>query len=136
MIRIFRSIAAVILGYATIVVGAVVFQELLFGGISYLDSPWLDLVIGGGLTALSAVAGGYLLAVVAPIRPMLHSIPLVLWLSFETTYLYVTEITAGPLWFDIVSGASLVVGVLIGAFAYSRLGSTSLRQGEAEPSAS
>ena len=69
MFRIFRSIAAVILGYATIAAGAVVFQTLLFGGISYLDSPWLDLIIGGGLTALSAVAGGFLLAVVAPFRP-------------------------------------------------------------------
>ena len=135
MTRLFRSIAAVLLGYATIVVGAVIFQELLFGGISYLDSPWPHLVVGGGLTALSAVVGGYLLAVVAPSRPMLHTIPLVLWLSFETTYLYVTEVTAGPLWFDLVSGGSLIVGAVIGAFAYHR-SPASLRHSEAEPSTS
>ena len=132
MLRIFRSIAAVFLGYATIAAGAIVFQTLLFGGITYWDSQWLDLVIGGGLTALSAVAGGCILAVVAPFRPMRHTIPLVLWLSFETTVIYLTDITAGPLWFDIVSGSSLVVGVLIGAFAYTRLGSKSMQQGEAE----
>ena len=132
MLRIFRSIAAVFLGYATIAVGAIVFQTLLFGGITYWDSQWLDLVVGGGLTALSAVAGGYVLAVVAPFRPMRHTIPLVLWLSFETTVIYLTDTTAGPLWFDILSGSSLVVGVLIGAFAYTRLGSKSMQQGEAE----
>ena len=136
MIRIFRSIAAVVLGYAIIVAGAVVFQELLFGGISYRDSPWLNLVVGGGLTALSAVLGGYLLAIVAPFRPMLHTIPLVLWLGFETTYLYVTEVTTGPLWFDIVSGGSLVVGVLVGAFVRLRLGPTSLQHSKPAPSTS
>lgn len=136
MIRLFRSIAAVIIGYATIVVGAVIFQDLLFGGLSYLDSPWLHLVVGGGLTGLSAVVGGYLLAVIAPFRPMFHTIPLVLWLSFETTFLYITEVTAGPLWFDIVSGGSLVVGVLIGAYAFLRLGPITFRNSEAKPSTS
>lgn len=136
MIRLFRSIAAVILGYATIVAGAVVFQDLMFGGLSYFDSPWLHLVVGGGMTALSAVVGGFLLAVVAPFRPMLHTIPLVLWLGFETTFLYVTGATAGPLWFDIVSGASLVVGVLLGASAFLRWGPKSLRNSKAVASTS
>ena len=134
MIQLFRSIAAIVLGYATIVLGAVIFQELLFGGISYRDSPLMHLVVGGGLTGLSAVVGGYLLAIVAPFRPMLHTIPLVLWLGFETTYLYVTEVTGGPLWFDMVSGGSLVVGVLIGALASQRFGPASLRHNKAEPS--
>ena len=118
MISIIRSIAAVVCGYATIVFGAVAFQELLFGGISYLDSPRMELIVGGGLTALSAVAGGYILAAIAPSRPMLHAIPVVLWLGFETTYLYVNGITTGPLWFDVVSGASLVAGIVGGALIY------------------
>lgn len=80
------------------------------------------------------MAGGYVLTVVAPNRPMLHTIPLLLWLCFETTFLFVTEVTAGPLWFDIVSGGSLVVGVIIGAFIFTRLGSTSTQEGKAEPS--
>lgn len=134
MIAIIRSVLAVVLGYATIFVGATVFQELLFGGISYLESPPPDLFIGGGLTALSAVAGGYLLAVIAPARPLLHVIPLVMWLCFETTYLYVTGISAGPLWFDAVSGASLVAGVLVGAIVYLRLGSTASPRPELKPS--
>ncbi len=116
-----RSFAAVIIGYATIAIGATVFQTLLFDGISYWDSPWPDLLIGGGLTALSAVLGGYFLALIAPFHPMLHALPLVLWLCFETTVIYLTDITAGPLWFDVVAGGSLVVGVLIGAFTFTRI---------------
>ena len=133
MIRLLRSITAVVVGYATIVLGAVIFQDLLFGGLSYGESPWLHLVVGGGVTALSAVAGGYVLAVIAPMRPMLHAVPLVLWLGIETALLYVTEVTSGPLWFDIVSGGSLIGGVLIGTFAFLRFGRSSLQDSEAEP---
>ena len=132
MLQVSRSVGAVILGYAVIVLGAVVFQELLYGGLSYADSPWSHLVIGGGLTALSAVAGGFLLAYVAPARPMIHTVPLVVWLVFETTYLHMTGVTAGPLWFDIVSGGSLVIGVVIGAYAFLRFGPNALRNGNTE----
>lgn len=114
----FRSIGAVLLGYAVLVVGALIFQDALFGGLTY-QSPLFDLVIGGGLIVVSAVAGGYVLALTAPKHPMLHAVPLVIWLCFETTVLYLSG--DSPLWFDIVAGGSNVVGVLVGAFTWVRL---------------
>ena len=112
-----RSVGAVILGYAVIVVGAIVFQDALFGGVNY-GSPLLALVVGGGMTAVSAVAGGYLLAQVAPAAPWWHATPLVLWLCTETTILYLRG--TSPLWFDVVTGGSLVVGVLLGVYLWVR----------------
>ena len=114
----FRSVGAVLLGYAVLVLGAFVFQDALFGRLTY-QSPPFDLVIGGGLTVVSAVAGGYVLALIAPKRPMLHAVPLVVWLCFETTVLYLSG--DSPLWFDIVTGGSNVVGILVGAYAWLRL---------------
>ncbi len=113
-----RSIGAVLLGYAIIVLGALIFQDALFGGLAYRSPPF-DLAIGGGLTVVSAVAGGYVLALTAPKHPMRHAVPLVIWLCFETTMLYLSG--DSPLWFDIVTGGSNVVGVLIGAYAWVRL---------------
>ncbi len=113
-----RSIGAVLLGYAVLVIGALIFQDALFGGLTY-QSPPFDLVIGGGLTVASAVAGGYVLALTAPKHPMLHAVPLVVWLCFETTMLYLSG--DSPLWFDIVAGGSNVLGVLIGAYTWVRL---------------
>ncbi len=118
-----RSLGSIVIGYATIVLGAIVFQDLLFGGLSFAESPASELIIGGGLTALSAVAGGYLLGKVAPFRPILHSVPLVVWLCIERTIIHIQGITAAPLWFDIVSGRGEVAGVVIGVCLYSRVSS-------------
>ena len=121
-----RSVGAVLLGYATLVLGAFIFQDALFGRLTY-QSPPFDLIIGGGLTVVSAVAGGYLLALVAPKRPMLHAVPLAVWLCFETTVLYLGG--DSPLWFDIITGGSNVAGVLIGAYARVRY-STELKESQ------
>ena len=112
-----RSIGAVLLGYAVLVLGALIFQDALFGGLTY-QSPPFNLVIGGGMTVVSAVAAGFVLARTAPKHPMFHAVPLVIWLCFETTMLHLSG--DSPLWFDIVTGGSNVVGVLIGAYAWVR----------------
>ena len=117
-----RSIGAVVSGYAVLVIGAVIFQDALFGGLTY-ESPIFNIIVGGGLTVASAVAGGYTLAAVAPGRPLLHAIPLCAWLCFETTMLYLQG--SSPLWFDIMAGGSNIVGVFAGAIVWDRLNNTS-----------
>lgn len=113
-----RSIGAVLSGYAILVLGALMFQDALFGRLTY-HSPSFDLVIGGGLTVVSAVVGGYVLAIVAPKRPMLHAVALAVWLCFETTMLYLSG--DSPLWFDILTGGSNIIGVFVGTYVWLRL---------------
>ena len=111
------SICAPIVGYATLVGGALLFQDALFGGVTH-DSSWLAIVIGGGLTAMSCVLAGYLLACIAPSKPGLHMVPLVAWLCVETALLHVQ--TGSPLWFDVMAGGSNVFGVVLGVWIWIR----------------
>lgn len=118
---ILRSIGAVVIGYATIVIGALIFQDALFDRVTH-DSSLVAIVVGGGMTAVASVLGGYLLAQVAPTRPFWHAIPLMAWLSIESALLHLQG--NSPLWFDILAGGSLVVGVLIGTLIWLRVHKT------------
>ena len=57
--QILRGIAAIIVGYAMIVLFAIIFQDWLFGGLSFSESPTHHLLIGGTLTAVGAVIGAH-----------------------------------------------------------------------------
>lgn len=121
-IIILRSIGAVVIGYATIVIGALIFQDALFDRVTH-DSSLVAIVVGGGMTAVASVLGGYLLAQVAPARPFWHAIPLMAWLCIESTLLHLEG--NSPLWFDIMAGGSNVLGVLIGTLIWLRVHQTS-----------
>ena len=112
-----RSISAPIAGYATIVIGALIFQEGLFGRVTH-DSAITAIVIGGGMTAVACVAAGYLVAQIAPKAPVAHALPLVIWLSIETTLVHLEG--NGPLWFDALAGGSNIAGVILGVWIWIR----------------
>lgn len=112
-----RSIGAPLAGYVAILIGAIVFQDLLFGGVTH-HSPLVDLLVGGGMTTVAAVFGGYILAAIAPARPFLHATPLLIWLCTETTLLHLEN--QSPLWFDIFAGGSVIVGILLGMFVWTK----------------
>ncbi len=112
-----RSISAPILGYVTIVIGALTFQEGLFGSISP-ESSFITLLIGGGMTTVVCVAAGYLTSSIAPFRPIWHSTPLIIWLCVEATLLHLENGT--PIWFDALAGGSNAVGVALGTMLYIR----------------
>ncbi|MBP6012051.1 MAG: hypothetical protein KBA31_07475 [Alphaproteobacteria bacterium] len=114
-----RSALAMVSGYATFVVGAFVAQETILGGVSYHDSLG-KLVAAGLLTPLAAIIGGALTAALAGTRPFLHILPMCALIIVETTYLYTSGKVDGPLWFEAAAGGSLVVGAVIGAWAWSR----------------
>ncbi len=111
----FRVVAGVVAGYAVMVLLITLVQEVIFGGVSYYDSPLRELVVAGLLTTLSAVAGGALAAWISSPRPMLPPLIMSLLVVVETTYLTLQGDLEGPLWFDIVAAASLIVGLLAGA---------------------
>ena len=113
-----RSIAAPILGYVTIVIGALIFQDAIFGRVTH-ESPLSAIVIGGGLTAVACALAGYVVATVAPTRPAWHAAPLVAWLGIETTLLHLEG--NSPIWFDVMAGGSNILGVILGVYIWLRL---------------
>ncbi|MDJ0654894.1 MAG: hypothetical protein QNJ40_12105 [Xanthomonadales bacterium] len=117
MTKVLRSIGAPILGYATIVIGALIFQDALFGRVTH-ESSLTAIVVGGGLTVFACVVAGYVLAQIAPTSPVLHAVPLVVWLGIETTILHLEG--NSPLWFDAMAGGSNVLGVILGVYIWIR----------------
>ena len=114
-----RSVAAILIGYVLFVAGTWLAQEAILGGVSYSDDL-VTLALAAIFTPLAAVAGGLLTAAIAGARPIVHVAPMCLLIALETGYLYATGRTDGPLWFEAMSGASLIVGAVVGALAWSR----------------
>ena len=71
------------------------------------------------MTSVMCIVAGYLLSIIAPFRPFLHALPLVLWLAIETTIVHFRF--SGPLWFDAMAGGANIAGVLVGVYVWSRL---------------
>ena len=115
-----RALASIIVGYATIVVFAIVFQDLLFGGLSLPASALHELAIGGFMTAVGAFVGGLLLTLVAGRAALVAALILASLLMIEGVYIYFGGMTPNPLWFDIVASASLAVGLLLGYWTRRR----------------
>ena len=123
MKRIVRVIGSLLVGYLAIVIGAILGQDLLFGGVSsYEGTPASTLWIAGGLTALGAVVGGAAMAWVSKFHPWVSVSLLAAWLAFERIYLARQGILDNPLWFDAVAGGSVIAGVAVGAFLYVSYG--------------
>ncbi len=123
MQQIVRVIGSLLVGYLVIVVGAILGQDLLFGGVSsYDESPASTLWIAGGLTTLGAVAGGAAMAWISKFHPWVSVSLLGAWLAFERMYLARQGILDNPLWFDAVAGGSVIAGVALGAFLYVSYG--------------
>ena len=119
MKQIVRVIGSLLVGYAVIVVGAILGQDLLFGGVSsYDESPASTLWIAGGLTTLGAVAGGAAMAWISKFHPWVSVSLLGAWLTFERMYLARQGILDNPLWYDAVAGGSVIAGVALGSFLY------------------
>ena len=118
MKQVLRSVSTPILGYALIVIGALIFQDLSFGRLTH-ESPAHALIIGGGLTALTCVLAGYLVARISPSHAVWHAAPLVVWLCIETTLIHLRGLS--PLWFDVMAGGSNALGVAIGVAIWLRL---------------
>ena len=114
IIQVLKSIAAIILGYAVIFVFALVFQDLLFGGISYPESPLHHIAIGSLFTAIGGYFGGFLLAITARDRPMIPAFILAGIVIGERAYLHVSGGLTFPLWFDVLASFAVAIGVLLG----------------------
>jgi hypothetical protein len=116
-----RSALSVICGYVALVLLATVVQQFWLGGVSYRSSGNTTLVLAGIFTTLSAVIAGLVTAAIARRRLLVHALPICLAIAVETTVLYRTGRVDGPLWFEALAGASLILGVLLGTWIWQRI---------------
>src|SRR4051812_2818987 len=115
-----RSLAAIVLGYATMVACAWFAQEGLFPGVKW-GSPIGPLLALGFCTAALAGLGGVVTAMLAPRRPYLHLLPMAGLIALETGYLYAKGVVHGPFWFEATAGASLIAGIFVAAWLWLTL---------------
>lgn len=122
---ILRGVIGVIAGYAVMAILITLVQETWFGGVDYYGSSKVELGVAGLFTCLSAVVGGAVGTAIAGVTTRLIGWILSAWVSVETTTLIVTGEAGGPLWFDIMAGGSLIVGILAGVILFLRWKETS-----------
>jgi hypothetical protein len=115
--QLIRSLCGIVIGYIVFVAGAWVAQEAILGGVSYYDTLPI-IALAGIFTPLSAVLGAWVTAAIAKTRPFRHIVPMCILIAVETTYLYRTGKVDGPLWFEALAGASLIIGAIIGAVSW------------------
>ena len=107
---------AIVAAYATLAIASTLVQETLLGGVSYINSPTLVLVIAGLLTPLCAVVSGGVAALAAGRLPYRHASVIALLAAVETSYLYTRRLVDGPFWFEASAGGALILGLYAGAY--------------------
>jgi hypothetical protein len=113
-----QIILAAVPGEFALIILTTVAQEVLFNGIDYNTSPKFDLVLGGMATFIAAVLAGLLASIIVKGNSLTPHWIISVLILIEMTYLITTGVLTGPLWFEILSGFSLIVGVMAGQVAY------------------
>ncbi len=104
-------------GYLPMVLGITLAQDAFFGGVSYTFSSLPVLAVAGAGTFAAAVVGGWVGSRISGLPVNLVQIVLV---SLETNWLIRNHKTPGPVWFDVLAGLSLVIGLALGGWLQRR----------------
>ena len=96
-------------------------QETWFGGVDYYESSKLELGVAGFFTALSAVIGAAVGTAIGGSAGRVVAVVMSVEIVVETTVLTIAGEFSGPLWFDLIASASLIVGIFAGAEIARRL---------------
>jgi hypothetical protein len=89
-------------------------QEVVFDGISFATSGKSTLVLGGMLTFVAAILAGMIARIAGRLYNKNIAIVISILISIEMTYLISAGITGDPIWFDVLAGMSLIVGIWLG----------------------
>lgn len=107
-------IFSIILGEIVFVLLSYTAQEILLDSIRWQTSSWEVLILGSLLTLLAAIGAGMIARWSSkenfPIVPRFLS----LLILIETSWLIAKEITGDPIWFDILAGLGLILGIWLG----------------------
>lgn len=104
---------ATIIGYALMGFLITVVQEWIFKGVSYYESSFLELIIAGLGTFISAVIGGSVAFKINQNKTKMSNIIMSLLVVLETSWLFKTNKADGPLWFDVLAASSLIIGIVL-----------------------
>ncbi len=128
MIKVVRTAVAVVGGYVLMALLITLVQETWFGGVGWGETPIGELVIAGILTCVAAAIGAVAGTAIARVSGRLVAGIMSGLVVMETTTLIATGQVAGPLWFDVLGGVSLIIAILLGAEVFLRLTGTTGRQ--------
>ena len=128
MIRVLRTAVAVVCGYVLMALLITLVQEGWFGGVGWGETPIGELLIAGILTSGAAAIGAVAGTAIARVSGRWVAGVMSSLVVIETTTLIATGEVAGPLWFDVLGGASLIIAILFGAEVFLRLTGATRRQ--------
>src|SRR5215475_12297492 len=113
-VRVFRSIAAPIVGYAAIALGTTLAFRLAHG--INLHSPPSNLVFGTLGILASGIAGGFLAATIGGKKPLAHAASVLIFLAIDSTTVLFFRHRREPLWFGLMSALGLMAATVAGGF--------------------
>jgi hypothetical protein len=120
-VAVLRTVAGVIFGYWLLAMLITLVFERGLGGVSYSKSSLGVLVLAGFCGFASAVIGGAAAVWISGIRAWVPALIMSVLVVAETSWLVSSGRAEGPLWFDVLGGLSLIVGIQLGAAVAGRL---------------
>ncbi len=126
--KLLRTVAGVVCGYVLMGVLITLVQESWFGGVQWGTTPLGVLTIAGFFTCAAAALGAVTATAIARLTGRVAAAIMSCLVVLETTTLIITGKVAGPLWFDLLAAASLIVAILLGAELFFRLTGSAARQ--------
>lgn len=119
LLLVLRSIAAVAAGYAVIMACTIVgFKPL--GVIVRVDAPLRTQFLGCLVAIVSGLLGGAAAAGIAGRAPVRHATAVLAFLVADTA-IVLSRPRQGPLWFDLMGSATLMLATIGGGVVYSWL---------------
>ena len=109
-------ILAIVLGEISLVLLTTIAQEVLYDGISFATSSNNDIIFGGLATFLAAIIAGIVAAAITKANTRVPPSIISILVLAEMTYLMISGKLTNPIWFDVLSGLSLILGIWLGYY--------------------
>ena len=115
----FRSFLGIAIGYFVIVGGTTLLFSLLPNSGAFTSSGYVELGVAGIMVFLCAACGGFLTAKISGRAPFIHAGLVGILIVAETMWIVTTGVGDAPVWFDILGGLNLLLGILFGTYLSS-----------------
>ncbi len=113
LLKIGRFLLAIILGYAAMILGLVLVQDLTLGRPVLGETPLWNIGLVGVGSFLAAGLGGFMAAKIS--KAFLPAIFMCVATVLETINLTLSGKFDNPMWFEIVAELTLILGIIWGA---------------------